>query len=131
MKVYLALERFFQRCMIFFYRWFVRIHEIKNIWKKRSLVKSVTLTAEQKQQIDTFYRENYSHRVPYWWHRLYTSYTGRFDYRYLPEYIYSTRLDLLNNKRYEVKPLEDKNLVPVLFGALTCAALTALPIPIL
>ena len=55
--------------------------------------------------------------MPYWWHRLYQSYTGKFDAQYLPEYIFSVRMEPRTNTRDRVFPLEDKNMLPVLFGA--------------
>lgn len=43
------------------------------------------------------------------------SYTGKFDYKYIPEYIYSTKLELLQNRRLNVIPFENKNMLPVIF----------------
>ena len=111
MKVYKIIEMFLLGCIDLFWRIFISIHERKNIKKKANLFKNVELTEEQKKQIDDFYRENYGKKVPYKWHRLNQSYTGNFDYRYLPEPLISTKLELLDNKRLQVLPMENKALL--------------------
>ena len=94
---------------------FIRIHELKNILMKREIYKNVKLTNTQKKQIDDFYKKNYGKKVPYVWHRLYTSYTGKFDYKYVPEYIFTTKLELIANQRIDVLPFENKCLIRTFF----------------
>lgn len=117
MKYYKKIERILLKCINFFWKIFILIHEYKNIFNKRNMFKEVKLTKEQKQQIDNFYKDNYGKKVKYWWHRLYMSYTGKFDYKYVPEYIYSTKIEPLTNNRIKVLPYEDKNMLSVLFGS--------------
>lgn len=111
MKVYRMIEAFLLRCVEFFWRVFISVHEKKNIKKKQNLLQKVELTDAQKKQIDDFYLKNYGKKVPHKWHRLYQSYTGNFDYRYLPEPLLSTKLELLDNKRLQVLPMENKALL--------------------
>lgn len=111
MKIYRMLEKILLSFINFIWRFFVKIHEKKNIKSKELLYKKVVLTDEQKKQIDEFYLENYGKKVPYKWHQLYQSYTGDFDYRYLPEPLLSTKLELLDNKRLRVLPMENKALI--------------------
>lgn len=112
MGLYRKLEGFFLSCIQTLWFWFIWLHECKNILKKRKLFANIKLTDEQKKAIDKFYIENYGRKIPYWWHRLYQSYTGSFDSQYVPEYIFSLKLD---NDRQTVLPLENKNLLSVLF----------------
>ena len=95
---------------------FITIHEYKNIWKLRKIYKKVTLSKEQKKQIDNFYLQNYGKKISYKWHRLYQSYTGKFDYKYVPEYIFTTKLEPKANKRIEVMPYENKNMLSIFFN---------------
>lgn len=115
MEIYRRLEGFFLNLINSLWICFIYIHEIKNIFNKRHLFKNVKLTKEQKKQIDTFYRKNYGRRIPYWWHRLYMSYTGNFNYKYFPEILFSTKVEPLTNRRINVLPFEDKNMLPILF----------------
>ena len=115
MKLYMILEKIFLSILYFFYDFFVRIHEIKNIFSKAVIYKNTKLTEEQKRQIDEFYIENYGKKISYRWHRLYTSYTGRFDYKYFPEYIFSTKFGKIGNRRLEVLPFTNKNILNSLF----------------
>lgn len=115
MNLYRKIEKFLKRLILFFWKSFIKIHEKRNIKKKKHLYRNIVLTNEQKNQIDVFYKNNYGKKIPYDWHRLYQSYTGKFDYRYMPEYIFSTNLELRKNKRLDVLPFENKNLIDVLF----------------
>ena len=116
MGIYRKIETILLRICEWFWITFITIHEYKNIFKKRHLIKKVSLTDEQKHQIDEFYLKNYGKKIPYWWHRLYQSYTGKFDYKYFPEILYSTKLEPRFNKRIESLPFENKNMLEVLFG---------------
>lgn len=111
MRLFRNIETFLLTLVNAAWCFFVKIHEKKNIRKKVKLYTKVCLTAEQKHQIDEFYQKNYGKKVPYKWHQLYQSYTGKFDYKYIPEYIFSTELEPINNKRYQVLPLENKALL--------------------
>lgn len=115
MEIYKSIENFLKKLINRMWVIFITIHEYKNIFKKRNLFKNVKLTKDQKKQIDDFYRENYGKKVKYWWHRLYQSYTGNFDYKYIPEIIFTTRIELQSNKRLDVMPYENKNMLSIIF----------------
>ena len=116
MEIYRRIERITLAFLNWMWRLFILIHEWKNIVGKRKLYKNVRLDNKQKEQIDAFYKKNYGRKVPYLWHRLYTSYTGRFDFRYIPEYIFSTKLEPRRNRRSDVLPFENKNMFSEIFG---------------
>ncbi len=116
MKLYRKFENLLLSILESIWRVFIYLHEYKNIFSKRNIWKKVVLTEKQKKEIDEFYLQYYGKKIPYWWHRLYTSYTGKFDYRYIPEILYSTKLEMLTNKRNDVLPYENKNVLRTLFG---------------
>lgn len=105
------IETFLVSLINLVWRSFVGLHEKKNIKAKKHLIQKQALSTEQKKQIDDFFVENYGKKVPYKWHRLYQSYTGTFDYRYIPEYLFTTKMEPLNNQRLHVLPLENKSLL--------------------
>lgn len=116
MSIYVWLEKALLSLISVFWKLFILIHEYKNIFSKRKIFKQVQLTPTQKKQIDAFYLENYGKKIPYWWHRLYQSYTGKFDHQYIPEIIFSTRIEPETNDRIKVFQFENKNMISVLFG---------------
>ena len=82
--------------------------------KKEKLFADVHLTAKQNTAIDDLFGKN---RVNHDWHRLFTSFTGKFDPAYIPGnvYIYIERaLNDLQQKRV----LSDKNLQFSIFSGL-------------
>lgn len=124
MKLYLIIERIFLNLLKITWKSFISIHETKNIYKKKKIYKNVKLTKVEKQQIDKFYKENYGKKISHKWHRLYKSYTGKFDYKYVPEYIFTTKLEMISNKRSDILPLENKNLLETLFSNVDKLAIT-------
>lgn len=79
--------------------------------RRKKIVESVQLTREQQEEIDAFYMENFGRKVPYDWHRLYQAFTGNFDKRYFPEYIFSSRIERVWNPKMYADALADKNLL--------------------
>lgn len=115
MKIYKFFEKFLYKLIDFLWKIFIIIHEYLSILKKRKIYKNIKLSKEEKKQIDDFYLENYGKKVKYYWHRLYQSYTGNFDYKYIPEYLYTVKIEPKTNKRIEALPYENKNMLSVIF----------------
>lgn len=91
-----------------------KIYEFKKVKNSKRKCLYTELTKEQKEAIDKFYLENYGEKIPYNWHQLYTSFTGNFDEKYFPEFLYIPLLERLwNSSRYKYA-LEDKNLLPLI-----------------
>ena len=111
-----TMERFWVRFSTVVRRTMIKNGEKKNIKRKKHLIEKVTLTPEQKQEINSFFESNYKKKMPYSWHRLYQSYTGTYRYNYFPEILLSTKLEFLWNPYREADFLGDKNLLDPLFG---------------
>lgn len=109
MSVYSKIERLFETLTGFFWKAFIWIHEIKNIWSKRALVRSYVPTAEQAEEARRYWKELTGKRWPLWWHRLYASYTGKWDPRYIPEILFAVRLEPNSSRRCDRDALADKN----------------------
>lgn len=93
-----------------------KIYEFKKVKDSRRKCLYAELTQEQKDAIDKFYLKNYGEKIPYNWHQLYTSFTGNFDEKYFPEFLYIPLLERLwNSSRYKYA-LEDKNLLPLIIS---------------
>ncbi|MCQ2354290.1 MAG: hypothetical protein MJ102_04200 [Clostridia bacterium] len=81
--------------------------------RRQRLIDTVTLTPEQESQIDALFKENYGKTMPHDWHRLYQSFTGRFDASYFPEILFSSKFELMMNPRKYSYVLDDKLLLPL------------------
>ena len=90
-------------------------YEIKNIKKKKNILEKVELTVDQEKEIQDFFVKNYGKKIDTKWHRLYQSYTGKFDKRYFPEIIFSTELQPLLRDKNIAKQLADKSMVELLY----------------
>lgn len=116
MSIYRAIERALEGAATFFWRLFILIHELKNIWSKRALVRSFNPTAEQKREAKEYWKSVLGYAVPLWWHRLYASYTGRFDPRYIPEILFATCLEPNAFNYVDSRALDDKAYLRLFTG---------------
>ncbi len=83
--------------------------------KRQIIASQFTLTKEQKNKIDKLYLENYGKKIPYDWHKYYSSYTGSFDEKYFPELLFIPEFErLMNNNNSYVEVFQDKNILPML-----------------
>ena len=109
MNIFNALDRFFSSCTQFFWQLFIYIHELKNIWSKRKLVKNFQPTKEQADEARSYWKSLTGKNWPLWWHRLYASYTGKWDSSYVPEILFSVWLEPHSARRSDMNTLDDKN----------------------
>ena len=76
--------------------------------RRQKLIEKVSLTKTEKSKIDAIFLENYGKKVKYDWHRLYQSFTGNFDEKYFPEYLFSSALEAKMNPDEYRYVLDDK-----------------------
>lgn len=77
--------------------------------------KSITLTYAQKKKIRKLYHDNYGRNVSYYWHRHYSSFTGKFDEKYIAETLCIPEFEhFMNLSESYVKVLSDKTILPIL-----------------
>lgn len=82
--------------------------------RRKKIYEKISLSDVEKNEIDKFYLENYGKKIPYEWHRLYKSYTGKFDEKYFPEFLYIPDFEKKVNPAYYAKVFEDKEIVSFL-----------------
>ena len=95
-------------------------HEFKKIRnkKRQEIISTFPLTTEQKGQIDSFFLENYGRKIPYDWHREYSAFTGNFDYKYIPEFLFIPKVERYFNDTNLSKTFGDKTLLPIILNHL-------------
>lgn len=84
-----------------------RSKKTKYIWK------NVKLTKQQKQAIDSFYKENYGKKIPYTYHRLFMGFTGSFDEKYIPEMLYAPYFERFKTDISYGKVFTNKNILSI------------------
>lgn len=98
----------------------LKINELKKFKDSRrvKIFSETTLSTEQKNMIDSLYKNKYGKKIPYTWHRHYTAYTGNFDVNYFPELLYIPEFEYyMNLNRCFAEFLGDKNLLPYIANA--------------
>lgn len=97
-----------------------RANEIRkfNDARRVKIWSTVTLTKKQQDQIDDFFITNYGEKIPHTWHRHYTAFTGKFDYKYFPELLYIPEFEhFMNGDAKYCEVFSDKNVLPLIAKA--------------
>ena len=81
--------------------------------RRQNLIETVHLTKAEENKIDTLFVSTYGKKIKYDWHRLYQSFTGKFDENYFPEYLFSSVLEPKMNPMDYRYVLDDKLLLPL------------------
>lgn len=82
--------------------------------RRKRLIETFTLSDEQMKEIDKFYKTNYGRKISYDWHRLYASFTGSLDVKYVPELLFIPVIEKKFVSREYAKVFSDKNLLPLI-----------------
>lgn len=88
------------------------VGELKGIYHRKDEWKQTVLTKDQSRTAKDYMKKHYGKVVPFWWHRLYTSYTGNFDEKYFPEILFSSKLEEKLNPYDVALPLGNKAFNP-------------------
>ncbi len=97
-----------------------RIAEIYAIVRKSSIYKDIKWTSEQQEEFDTFWIENYGKKISNRWHKLYQAMSGEFRVDYIPEMLYTTRIEPMMNDRAYAVALEDKSILETICNNCDC-----------
>ncbi|MCI8635370.1 MAG: hypothetical protein HFJ05_07195 [Eubacterium sp.] len=92
----------------------VFIAEWYEILRKRNLYRDIHWTKEQKMEFDLFWIKNYGKKISPRWHKLYESMNGIHNIQYVPEILYTTKLEPKGNPYLYAKVFSDKGLVELL-----------------
>lgn len=99
----------------------ILVGEIKNLKHRKNEWGPCKLSNQEIQKVNEYWKANYGKKVPLYWHRLYKSYTGVFDEKYFPEYLFSTKLEEKLNPYNTALPLQNKAFCPQqLFSHMEC-----------
>lgn len=93
-----------------------RVAERLAVRKKRPWLPEVAWTTTQQKQFDAYWKKHYGRIISPRWHQLYQRVTGVFDPRFLPEILYSTKIEPSLVPRAHGRVLEDKSLLSLLYG---------------
>lgn len=86
------------------------------IIRKRPLYKHIKWTKEQQKEFDEYWKKNYGKKISNRWHKLYEASNGVHRTDYLPEIIYSTKIEPRQNNYTYCCVYADKNLNGIFFN---------------
>lgn len=86
------------------------------ILKKKPLYKNIIWSDSQQKEFDNFWKNNYGKKISNRWHKLYEASNGVYHVDYLPEIIYSTKIEPKINDYTYCAVYSDKNLNELFFN---------------
>ena len=86
--------------------------------RRKKIYDSVNLSDEQQKEIQDFFEENYGKKIDLRWHKLYQSFTGKYDKKYFPEILFSTMLEPRLSNRKIASLFTDKSMVELLYKSI-------------
>ncbi len=92
----------------------VFLAEWYDIFRKRKLYKDIKWTKQQQFEFDMFWKSIYGKKISSRWHKLYQSINGVFNVQYIPEIIYTTKMEPRGNRYLYAKVFSDKTVVELL-----------------
>lgn len=87
-----------------------------NYYKSKKGNKNIdaSLTKKEKLLVNEFFKKNYGKKIDCIFHKVYKSYSGKFDYRYFPQSLFEPRLSHFLNSRKDFKgTISDKSFLPI------------------
>lgn len=115
-KLYRGLDNFLDKLRRLIYVYKTWIWEWVSINSKRNMVSCVEYTPREVSKIDNFWRGVYGKKISLRWHKLYQSINGVFDEKYLPDIIFSTRIEPCLNPIDYARLYSDKGLTELLYA---------------
>jgi hypothetical protein len=94
---------------------FYTAFEWKEILRKRSLYQDVRWSKQQQKDFDAFWQHAYNKRISNRWHRMYESYNGVFNVEYVPEILYTSKIEPRMNEAAYGKVLSNKALFELIY----------------
>lgn len=82
--------------------------------RKKKLIKNAKWSEEQKDEFNSYWKANYK-KITNKGNRLIESFNGTYDYRYIPDFLYATKIEHQFNSFLHSKIYSDKSLTEVLY----------------
>lgn len=91
---------------------YLKRHEVKKINQKnrKKIYSKVVLSRNQITQTQMFFKKHYGKKISLKWHKEYYAISGKFDYRFFPEYLYIPAYERLSNSPKYFECFQDKNV---------------------
>lgn len=84
------------------------------IWRKKPLYKHIKWTKEQKAEFKTYWKTAYGKKISNRWHKLYEACNGVHRVDYMPEWMYSVKLEKRWNDPHYSAVFSNKNALGIL-----------------
>ncbi|MBO7303956.1 MAG: hypothetical protein J6V09_01880 [Clostridia bacterium] len=116
-KLYRKLIRSLENIAVRVERRKTLIAERIAIRRKKKLYNHIKWSKEQKQEYKEYWKKHYGKVFSNRWHRLYQASNGVFRVDYMPEILYSTKIEQKLNDYKHIGVLSNKSFTPVLFDS--------------
>lgn len=87
--------------------------------RRLEIMRQRSLSNVERKSIDKYFLKYYGEKIPYIWHQHYTAFTGKFDVKYFPEYLFIPEFEhYMNFYIHYAETFSDKNVLPYIAEAI-------------
>src|SRR5690554_1531100 len=116
-RIYKTINIMQFKIKVFFRKIIINIFEIIKIYRNRSY-KKVKWSKKQKEEFNSYWKMNYGKRISNKTHRIYESINGKYNIEYVPDRLFSTKLEFNFNDYDYSTVFSNKTLIPTLFNGI-------------
>ena len=94
--------------------------EMVSVFNRRKMYTDVKWTDKQQEEFDNYWMQHYGKKFRNSWHKIYQSINGKFAVDYIPEMLFTTKVEKLLNDFHYASILSDKSLVEIFARDVGC-----------
>ncbi len=94
--------------------------EVRSVVKRKNIYKDVKWTSDQKKEFNQYWEYHYGRKIYSGWHKIYESINNQFCVQYIPEMLFTTKIERLMNDYQYAGVLSDKSLVETFAQSVGC-----------
>ena len=115
-----ALTNYFNKSGERFHYEVITFAEIMSVIKRKSMYADVKWTDDQNKEFEQYWQFHYGRKIYSGWHKIYESINNQFCVQYIPEMLFTTKIERLLNDYQYADVLADKSLVETFAQAVGC-----------
>ena len=115
-----ALTNYFNKSGERFHYEVTTFAEIMSVIKRKSMYADVKWTDDQNKEFEQYWQFHYGRKIYSGWHKIYESINNQFCVQYIPEMLFTTKIERLLNDYQYADVLADKSLVDTFAQAVGC-----------
>lgn len=119
-NLYKGLANYFNESGERFHYEVTALAEVRSVVKRKGMYTDVVWTNTQKKEFEQYWKYHYGKKIYSGWHKIYESINSQFCVQYIPEMLFTTKIERVLNDYQYADVLADKSLVETFAQSVGC-----------